>query len=380
MMKRKTNHYFKMINVFEPYLFTSDKINVLRSINKKELSGTSEVIGKFETDLANFCDRKYSSAVSNGSVALDLAFKALNLKKDDEVILPSLTIISCLSAVIRSGAKPIFCDVDPNSWNMKLENIENVFTKKTKAILMVHTYGLTAEADEIENFCKEKGIYLIEDAAEAHGQSYNSRACGSFGDISTMSFYANKHITSGEGGAVLTNSNDFNELIKKMRNLDFDNSKRFVHENLYWNYRMGGLQASLARSQINNIDKIITSKIAQGNTYNYLFEDCSDLLQVPLKSTNSSINHYWVYGLVFSKHGYRNELMKRLLTEGIETRPFFWPLHLQKVLTNSEFNNKSLVNSEFLGENGFYIPTGAHMNRKKQEYIAQKIVEIGNSI
>ena len=138
---------------------------------------------------------------------------------------------------------------------------------------MVHTYGLTAEADEIENFCKEKGIYLIEDAAEAHGQSYNSRACGSFGDISTMSFYANKHITSGEGGAVLTNSNDFNELIKKMRNLDFDNSKRFVHENLYWNYRMGGLQASLARSQINNIDKIITSKIAQGNTYNYLFDE-----------------------------------------------------------------------------------------------------------
>ena len=369
-----------MINVFEPYIFSSDKINVLKSLNKKELSGTSGIIGKFENELADFCNRKYSAAVSNGSVALDLALKALYLKKGDEVILPSFTIISCLSAVIRSGAKPIFCDVDSNSWNMKLEDVENVFTKNTKAVLMVHTYGLTAEAEEIENFCKEKGIYLIEDAAEAHGQTYNNRVCGSFGDISTMSFYANKHITSGEGGAVLSNSNDINEIIKKMRNLDFNNSKRFVHENLYWNYRMGGLQASLAKSQINNINKIITSKITQGKTYNSLFEDYSDLFQKPLVSTNSSPNHYWVYGLVFNKNDYRDELIKSLLTVGIETRPFFWPLHLQEVSINSKFNNSNLINSEFLGKNGFYIPTGAHINRKKQEYIVERIVEIGNSI
>ena len=363
-----------MINVFEPYIFARDKFEVLKSLNKKEISGTSKAVQDLEDQLSIFFNRKYSLAVSNGSTALDVALNALKLKEGDEVILPSFTIISCLSAVIRSGAVPVFCDVDKNTWNMKLKNIEEVFTKKTRAVLMVHTYGLTAEAIEIKQFCKDNSLFLIEDAAEAHGQTYDGIKCGSFGDISTLSFYANKHISSGEGGAVMTDSDEFNSLIKKMRNLDFDNNKRFFHSNLYWNYRISGLQASLAKSQIKSVEKIIKYKKEQGKIYNKLFIDHEELFNLPIERTENSSNHYWVYGLVLKKDGIRDLLMKSLLEDGIETRPFFWPLHLQNIDQLPKKINRKLKNSEFIGNNGLYIPTGAHVNQKIQTFIAETLI------
>ena len=363
-----------MINVFEPYIFNKDKLEVLKNLNKKNISGTSLAVRQFEEELSNFFERKYSSAVTNGSSALDIALKVLNLKEGDEVILPSFTIISCLSAVIRSGATPVFCDVDQNTWNMKLKNVQDVFTKKTKAILMVHTYGLTAEASEIKKFCNDNSLFLIEDAAEAHGQTYNGIKCGSFGDISTLSFYANKHISSGEGGAVMTDSEELINSVNKMRNLDFNNTKRFTHENLYWNYRMGGLQAALAKSQMKSIYKVINYKKIQGKIYDNLFLDHDDLIKIPVQKTESSSNHYWVYGLVIKKEGVRDSLIKDLIEDGIETRPFFWPLHLQNLKEIQNYSFSNLLNSEMIGKNGLYIPTGAHINEKKQNFIADRLL------
>ena len=371
MMRRMTKEDSKFISVFEPTITFKDKVSVLRSLNKKDISGSSSTIKKFEETIFHQFDRKYAVSVSNGSVALDLALNVFNFDKNDEIIVPSFTIISCLSAIIRSGGKPVFCDVDINSWNMTLDNVKKVFNKNTKAILMVHTYGLTAEATEIKQFSNDNGLILIEDTAEAHGQTYNNIKCGSFGDVSTLSFYANKHITTGEGGMVLTDDEEIYESLIQMRNLDFKPKTRFQHDNLFWNYRLGGLQAALGISQSKNLKSIIEKKIRQGHIYDEFLSEVNQII-LPLKKTNRSKNHYWVYGIVLKEKN-RDELQNYLLHYGIQTRKFFWPLHLQNALPIEFKTNETLSISENLGFNGLYLPIGDHINKKDQEFIANKI-------
>ncbi len=366
---------FKLIRVFEPRTTIYDKYSVLKALTKNNISGTSPVIQEFETNFASRFNRKYGVAVSNGSVALDIAFKSLNLKENDEVILPSHTIISCLSAVIRTNATPVFCDVDPISWNMTLDNVKAKISQNTKAILMVHTFGLPAQAEEIEEFCNENKIFLIEDSAEAHGQSYKDQMCGSFGDISTFSFYANKHVTTGEGGIVLTDSKQYYETLLQFRNLDFRSSERFKHENLFWNYRMGGLQASLGLSQIKSLERTIKLKRKQGNFYQSLLENYKDIIQTQPDFYYKKPNHYWVFGIVLKTDNIRDELISSMFNNGIETRPFFWPLHLQNALPKKYRKNESLPNSEKIGKNGLYIPIGPHINKKKQKFIITSLIE-----
>lgn len=366
-----------MINVFEPSVSLKDKYSVLINLLKNNISGTSPVVGDFEKKTAALFERKYAVAVSNGSVALDVALQLINLEKDDEVIVPSFTIVSCLNAILRTGAKPIFCDVNLETWNMELAHVEEKFSSKTKAVLMVHTYGLTAEAKEIKNFCNDKNIILIEDTAEAHGQQEQGFKCGSFGDIATLSFYANKHITTGEGGMVLLDSEKYFKKAKQMINLDFNTSDRFQHENVFWNYRLSGLQAALGISQIDSLSKTIRKKISQGEYYSELLSQHKDILMLPLNENNGSKNHYWVYGVVIMNEIDRNLVTDKLLANGIQTRPFFWPLHLQNCLP-SEFTSEIAIcpNSEFIGRNGFYLPIGNHLKKKDQKFIVDSLISI----
>jgi len=363
-----------MIQVFEPKLTRKDRKAVLSAVKNNLISGTSPLINEFENKLAESFDRKYAVALSNGTVALEMSLRLLNLKEEDEVILPSFTIISCLAAVLRAGAKPVFCDVSLDSWNMTLDNVKEVTTEKTKAVLMVHTYGLTAEASEIEMFCKDNNIFLVEDSAEAHGQVYQNRKCGSFGDVSTLSFYANKHITTGEGGAVLTDNKNFYETLKQMINLDFKEPNRFNHDNFYWNYRMSSLQAALGISQIKNLNNVINLKMKQGQFYNYLFKNHENFVKTPLLLNNQTSNHFWVYGLVLKSKINREILKKFLSSKNIEVRDFFWPLHLQKAL-NSKFHLDHLNNSEYIGKQGIYLPIGSHINKKLQNFISEMVLE-----
>lgn len=365
-----------MIRVFEPELTLKDKLSVLKTLRKNYISGTSPVVNEFEVKAAKSFDRKYALAVSNGSVALDLAFQLFDFKEGDEVIIPSFTIVSCLAAVVRSGAKPVFCDVDAETWNVKLENIASKVTSRTKAVLVVHTYGLSSEIKKISEFCSKNNLYLIEDAAEAHGQTDQNLKCGSFGDVSTMSFYANKHVTTGEGGMVLTNSEAHFEKIKSMRNLDFTNKSRFKHENLYWNYRLGGLQAALGISQLTQLEKQIKNKIHQGSVYQNLLEEYSSVLTLPLDEIGNIKNHYWVFGVLLKIENIRDKVIEDLSNRGIETRPFFWPLHLQNALPREYATTKKLLISENLGANGLYLPMGRHVSAKKQKFVVQNLIEV----
>ena len=365
-----------MIRVFEPRITLKDKFSVIKTLFKNNISGTSPVVSEFEELASKKFNRRYAVAVSNGSVALDVAFQSLKLNKEDEVILPSHTIISCLSAVIRANAKPVFCDVDINTWNMTLEDVKKSVTEKTKAVLMVHTFGLPSEATAIEKYCIDNGIFLIEDSAEAHGQVEGGKVCGSFGDISTFSFYANKHITTGEGGLVVTDSEETYNSIKQMRNLDFTNTNRFKHQNLYWNYRISGLQAALGISQISNLEKVIAKKRNQGLNYQKLLSEYTGHITLPLDTIENKLeNHYWVFGVLLKDEGIRDKLINNLHEDGIETRPFFWPLHLQPALKH-KMNDKviSLPNSEKLGNDGLYLPLGSHINYSVQKKIVEKLI------
>lgn len=363
-----------MINVFSPKITIQDFWSVNKALVKSQISGTSPIVKDFEKAFAKYNSRKYAVAVSNGSVALDLAFKSLDLKKNDEVILPALTIISCLSAVLRSGAKPVFCEVDQDSWNMTLKNVKEVVTDSTKVILVVHTYGLPAEIKKIKEYADKKKILIIEDSAEAHGLTNDDILCGQLGDISTFSFYANKHVTTGEGGMLLTDSEEIYLELQQMRNLDFKNSSRFKHQNLYWNYRMSGLQAALGLSQLSNLNKNIQKKIQQGNTYLHLLQNYQEYFQLPMKINEKDINHYWIFGIVLKKQNIRDALIDLLLSEGIETRPFFYPLHMQPLLNDKFKYDNKLPITEYLGLNGLYLPLGHHIKPPVQKKIVSKLV------
>ena len=362
-----------MIRVFEPWISFPNILEVNKALFQKQISGSSNYVSKFEEKFSNKIGMSYGVAVSNGSVALDLAMQTLELSEDDEVILPSFSIISCLTSIIRAGVKPIFADVDINTWNISLSQIKKLKTSKTKAVLVVHTYGLPAEIDKIQKYCSENNLILIEDTAEAHGIKVNNKFCGSFSDLSTFSFYANKHVTSGEGGIVLTNNENTYQKLIKMRNLDFDNKRRFVHDNFYWNYRISGLQAALAYSQIDSVDKIIKKKQQQGTYYNSLLSDNRDL-NIPKKNYGGVDNNYWVYGIVLKNSGIRDALMTSLYKKGIETRPFFWPLHLQPAYLSKYRSDKvSLPNAEKLGNDGLYLPMGAHIKKNTQKFIVNSL-------
>jgi perosamine synthetase len=363
------------IPVFNPRVTVRQALAVGVSAYMGDISGTSGTVSKFEKSFAKITNREHGIAVTNGTHALSLALKVLGVREGDEVILPSFAIISCLLPIIELGAVPVFIDVDDNTWNAKSSNILSAITARTKCVIVVHTYGLPVDIGVIEQECKNRGIGLVEDAAEAHGQIVENRPCGSFGDISTFSFYANKHITMGEGGILLTNRDDLRDQIKHQRNLGFNPSRRFFHEDFCSNYRLSGLQASLGFMQIKTLNRTIDLKQRQGAYYRKLLEKRTDLVRLQAEFNAGSRNHYWVFGCVLPRDVDRDQIMADLASRGIETRPFFWPLHLQPAVVSKFGVSTDLPVSTALGESGLYLPMGKGITRRKQRRIVGALRE-----
>lgn len=341
-----------------------------------------EFIKKFEKSFSKLHKKKYAITVSNGTAALEIAIKSLNLKKNSEVIIPSFSIISTALCVIKNNLKPVFVDCDLKTWNSTPEQIISRINKKTKAIILTHIYGLPVDMEKVLKVAKLKKIKIIEDSAEAIGLKYKNNFCGSFGDISTFSFYANKHITTGEGGIILTNSKKIFQNCKSLKNLGFSTSyyNRFKHEQLGWNYRMTNIQAAIGYGQLSRIKKIIKKKYSIGNKYYNNLKNVKNILLQENKTTKAN-NIYWVFGIVLIKKlaNKRNLIMKKLLKLGIETRPFFHSLHKQKILKKYIFNKKNkLPNTEYISKNGFYIPSGIGIKNHEIKFVVKKIKEILN--
>lgn len=366
------------ILVNQPLLDGNEKKYLLECIDTGWISSEGPFVKKFEEQFAARVGRKYGVAVSNGSVALDAAVAALGIQPGDEVILPTFTIISCAAAIVRSGAVPVVVDCDPNTWNMDVSQIEDKITPKTKALMVVHIYGLPVDMEPVLALADRYGLQIIEDAAEMHGQTYKGRPCGSFGAISTFSFYPNKHVTTGEGGMLLTHNEQLAERCRSLGNLCFQPQKRFVHQELGWNLRMSNLQAALGVAQLERLDEFIARKRHIGQRYTELLSDIPGL-QLPLPRTDYADNIYWVYGLVLKDEVPfdAEEAIGRLAQYKIGTRPFFWPMHEQPVFRKMGlFDGVSYPVAERIARRGFYIPSGMALTDEQICRVAQVVVEV----
>ena len=366
------------IPVNEPLLDGNEKKYLFECIETGWISSEGPFIKQFEEQFAARVGRKYGIAVSNGSVALDAAVTALGIGQGDEVILPTFTIISCAAAIVRAGAVPVVVDCDPYTWNMDVNQIEAKITPKTKAIMVVHIYGLPTEMEPILAMADKHGLHIIEDAAEMHGQTYKDRPCGSFGAISTFSFYPNKHITTGEGGMLVTDDEKLAERCRSLRNLCFQPQKRFVHEELGWNFRMTNLQAALGVAQLERLDEFVSRKRHMGQKYTELLSDIPGL-QLPVPKTDYAENIYWVYGLVLKDEVPFDavEAMQHFGKYKIGTRPFFWCMHEQPVFRNMGlFDDVSCPVAERIARRGFYIPSGMALTDEQIEQVATTLHEV----
>ena len=303
--------------------FCDDVKSINKVIKKGWISSDGPEVKKFEKVFSKKINQKYSIAVSNGTAALEIAVKALGIKKNDEVIMPNFTIISNALAIIKQNAKPVLIDCDMKTWNMKLDDIENKINKKTKAIIVTHIYSFANDMDKILKIYKKNKIFLIEDAAEVLGLKYKNKMCGSFGDLSTFSFYANKQVTCGEGGMISTNNPKLYEKCKSLRNLCFGKIQRFNHDDIGWNYRITNIQAALGLSQLKRLDKIVQEKISIGNYYYNNLGSNKNIYMTPPKISYSK-NIYWVVGiLIKDKKILASKIIKKLNSYGIGARPFF---------------------------------------------------------
>ncbi|MBW4615110.1 MAG: DegT/DnrJ/EryC1/StrS family aminotransferase [Desmonostoc vinosum HA7617-LM4] len=366
------------IPVNQPLLDGNEKKYLLECIDSGWISSEGLFVKKLEEQFAARMGRKYGIAVSNGSAALDAAVVALGITSGDEVILPTFTIISCAAAIVRSGAVPVVVECDRHTWNMDINQIEEKITPRTKAIMVVHIYGLPVDMEPVLALADKYGLHIIEDAAEMHGQTYKDRPCGSFGTISTFSFYPNKHITTGEGGIVLTDDEQIAEHCRSLRNLCFQPHKRFVHEELGWNLRMSNLQAALGVAQLERLDEFVARKRRIGQRYTELLSDIPGL-QLPLPRLDYADNIYWVYGLVLKDEVPfdAQEAMQRLAQYQIGTRPFFWPMHEQPVFQKMGlFARVCCPVAERIARRGFYIPSGMALTDEQICRVTQVVAEV----
>lgn len=370
------------IPVNEPLLNGNEKKYLCECINTGWISSEGPFVKEFEQKMSATVNRKYGIAVSNGTAALEVAAQALGIGLGDEVIMPTFTIISCAMAITKLGAIPVLVDSDIHTWNMKVDEIEAKITPKTKAIMIVHLYGLPAEVDEILELAKKYDLKVIEDAAEMHGQMYKGQPCGSFGEISTFSFYPNKHITTGEGGMVVTDDEELAERCRSLRNLCFKKEVRYVHDEISDNYRFTNLQAAVGLAQLERLDEFIERKRVMGRYYTNKLQDVKGLM-LPVDKTEYADNIYWVYGLVLDKNvDVDNKAMQKLLAEeGVGSRTFFWCMHEQPVYQNEGlFSDEKYINAEYLARKGFYIPSGLALTKEQMDEVVSKLIKVMKSI
>lgn len=375
-----------MIPVNEPSLGQRELEYVTECISTGWISSTGQFINEFEERWAAYCGRRYGIAVNNGTVALQLALASLGLQPGDEVIMPTFTIISCTLAVVYNGAIPVLVDSDPKTWTMNISQVADKITPHTKVIMPVHIYGHPVDMDPLLDLADRHRLAIIEDAAEAHGAEYLTgrstteprwRRCGSFGTLSCFSFYANKLITTGEGGMVLTDNVRLAEKAHSLRNLCFQPQRRFYHEELGFNFRLTNLQAALGLAQLERIGEIVARKRWMGREYTRRLKDVEGL-QLPVEEMWAR-NVYWMYGVVLSEETGIDgaKFAERLRERGVDTRPFFLGMHEQPAfLKRGLFLNERYPVAERLARQGLYLPSGLALTEDQLVQVCEAVHEV----
>lgn len=366
-----------MIQVNEPVLGDSEVTYVMDCLQTGWISSAGGYISKFEQKWAEYCGMRHGIAVSNGTAALQLAVGCLELEPGDEIIMPSFTIISCIQAIIYNGLKPVLVDCEPDTWCMDVSQIEDKITPKTRAIMPVHMYGHPVDMDPVLELARRYGLKIVEDAAQAHGGEYRGRKCGGMGDISCFSFFANKIITTGEGGMLLTNDDVYAERARKLRNLCFEPGRRFTHRELGFNYRLTNMQAAVGLAQVEKIDDLVKKKIKIGKYYLEQLKDVQGI-QLPVEREWAK-NVYWMFGFVVDEStGETGETFaQKIRAKGVETRPFFLGMHEQPVfIEHGLFKGESFPVTEKIARQGLYIPSGLNLDRETQDEVVDAVKEV----
>jgi len=366
-----------MIPVNEPLLNGNEKRYLIECIDTGWISSEGPFVKRFEDIFASYIGVKHGIAVCNGTAALEVAMSAIDVQGGDEIIMPAFTIISCALAIIRRGGIPVLVDIEPDTWCMDVNQVKDRITTKTRAVMPVHMYGHPVDMDPIIELSEKYGLYIVEDAAEVHGAEYKGKKCGSLGHINCFSFYANKIITTGEGGMLVTDDDKLAERARLHRNLCFTEGRRFYHEEIGGNYRMTNLQAAVGVAQMERIDEFVEIKRKNGALYNRLLKDV-DGIQLPTEREWAK-NVYWMYGIVvdegtgFDADDFAKELKKR----GVGTRPFFLGMHEQPVFQKMGlFKDESYPVSERLSRQGLYLPSGLTLTEEQIYRVVDAIRDI----
>ncbi len=375
-----------MIPVNEPLIGEQEIEYVLDCLKTGWISSSGKYLESFEQAWARYCGMGYGVAVSNGTTALQVAVACLNLQPGDEVIMPTFTIISCAQAVTYNGGIPVLVDADPRTWCMDVDQVAAKITRRTRAIMPVHIYGHPVDMDPLISLAEQHGLHIIEDAAEAHGAEYLSkrgsssakwRRCGSLGDISVFSFYANKLVTTGEGGMVLTDDPQIAEQARSLRNLCFKPERRFYHTELGYNFRLTNLQAAIGLAQIERMQETIARKRWMGQAYTQRLQHISTL-QLPVEEAWAR-QVYWMYGLVLDESTQLNalEFARRLRSQGVETRPFFLGIHEQPVYSRMGlFQGEHYPVAERIARQGLYLPSGLTLAEAQLDEVCRAVEKI----
>ena len=353
--------------VYQPSLAGNEKKYVMDCLDSTWISSKGKYLAEFESKFAERIDIKHATAVCNGTVALHLALLTLGIKEGDEVIVPSLTYIASVNAIAYTGATPVFVDSLRSTWQMNPEDVRKKITPRTKAIMAVHLYGHSCDMDALSAICKEHQIFLIEDAAEAFGTYYKGKHAGTFGDISTFSFFGNKTITTGEGGMVVTNDETLFDRAVHFRGQGLAQHREYWHDVIGYNYRMTNICAAIGLAQLEQADTFIAQKKAVSLEY------ISQLQNLPLDyhhEEKDTTHSYWMFSVLLDNIKDREPLREHLKLNGVETRPLFYPVHTMPMYSK---NYQKHEVAENIGWRGINLPSYPGLTKEDITYICDSI-------
>ncbi len=367
------------VPVNEPVITAAAKKYVMEALDSGWVSSAGPFIGKFEKAFAEYIGVKHAVSVTSGTAALHVALLSLGIGPGDEVIIPDFTMIASVFAVIYTGATPVFIDAEPDTYNLNVSLIEQKITKKMKAIMPVHIYGHSVDMDPLLAIAKKHKLFVVEDAAEAHGGLYKGKKCGSMGDIGCFSFYANKIITTGEGGMLVTNDDDIAQKARALKDLAHSPEKRFWHQEIGYNYRITNLQAALGLGQMESIEEFLTHKRWMTAEYGKRLKNIKGL-QLPITKDYAE-NVYWMYSVLVDESFplTRDQLRAALKEKGVDTRDFFPSSARQPIIQKLYGISEHFPVSESIAERGLYLPSGLALTQEQLEYVCDSIHDIATA-
>jgi perosamine synthetase len=368
------SHRHGIIPVCQPTLSGNELKYVTEAIETNWISSAGSYIPRFEALFAEKMGARYGIACINGTVALHLALATLGLQDGDEVIIPTFTMIATANSATYLGARPVLVDSEPYTWNMDLNQVEDAITSRTKAIVLVHTYGHPVDMDILNEIAARRGLFVLEDAAEAHGAVYKGRSVGSLGDAASFSFYGNKIITTGEGGMVTTNREDVARLAWNLRDHAFSTERHFWHKFVGYNYRMTNLQAAIGLAQTEQLERFVDARRANAAHYSELLNRIPGIVTPP--EAPWAKNVFWMYGILLNKEFglSRDQLRGALAARGIETRTFFIPMHCQPIYFD-QYRGQRFPVAEDLCRRGLYLPSASSLTREDILTVVEAIKE-----